>query len=204
MEESKPSSIQPNHVAQNTFRGETAPASAMGAARAPVTISAMFPPSDFFVCARRTRTDRATRHLSQTGPRHLPGEYRREYGNAAISAMRSRLNPRARSLAPAVLADLALDHLAGIRTLEQRAHAAAIDAVRRGLIFGLLRRHFIRRFCLRGAATALPRSPPANARMTVRRHVSAGSRLFVSRSMEIMAPPASTSRRIPLRSSAAC
>jgi hypothetical protein len=45
-----------------------------------------------------------------------------------------------KSLAPAVLADLAFDHLAGVRPLEQRAQAASVDAVRRVLIFSLLPR----------------------------------------------------------------
>src|SRR5450631_3505509 len=46
--------------------------------------------------------------------------------------------------APAVLADLTIDHLAGCRRFEQRAHSAAIKAAWRVLIFSLLPRHFFR------------------------------------------------------------
>src|SRR3984957_13572529 len=49
------------------------------------------------------------------------------------------------SLAPAVLADLAFDHLAGVRRLEQRAQFAAINVLWRVLILRLLPRHFFRR-----------------------------------------------------------
>jgi hypothetical protein len=45
MEESKPSSIHPNQVAQNTFPGETTPTTATGAAAGSVMIAVMFPPS---------------------------------------------------------------------------------------------------------------------------------------------------------------
>src|ERR1700749_4268551 len=64
-------------------------------------------------------------------------------GPVATSAVaRDSVRHRER-LAPAVLADLALDNLAGVRLLEQRAHAATVDAVRRVLVFRLLSRHFL-------------------------------------------------------------
>src|SRR5690348_13058559 len=55
--------------------------------------------------------------------------------------MRSILQRK--GLAPAVLADLTLDDLASGRRLEQRAQAAAIDTVRRVLIFGLRAGHLV-------------------------------------------------------------
>jgi hypothetical protein len=45
MEESKPSSIHPNQVAQNTLPGETTPVAATGAAVGSVMIAVIFPPS---------------------------------------------------------------------------------------------------------------------------------------------------------------
>ena len=63
----------------------------------------------------------------------------------ALTSIRQR-----ERIAPAVLADLALDHLAAIRPLKQRAQAAAIDALRRVLIFGLLPGHFVRSLRSRG------------------------------------------------------
>jgi hypothetical protein len=74
--------------------------------------------------------------------------------------------------APAVLADLAGDHLAGFRWLEQRAHGAAVNAIRRVPIFGLLRRHFF------GASVCEIRNknpadtPLATAPITFRRDLS--------------------------------
>src|ERR1700733_3952691 len=50
-----------------------------------------------------------------------------------------------KSLAPAVFANLTVDHLAGFRAFEQRAVGAAINTIWRSLILRLLPRHFFRR-----------------------------------------------------------
>jgi hypothetical protein len=75
MEESKPSSIQPNQVTQNIFPGETVLVLATDADDAPVTISAMFPPWRIVVVWRRYGGVSAVAHLTQTGRGHLLGEW---------------------------------------------------------------------------------------------------------------------------------
>src|ERR1700759_282089 len=55
-------------------------------------------------------------------------------GMTGLCCMPSNLIREREGLAPAVFADLAFDHLAGVRPFEQRAQAAAVDAVRRVLI----------------------------------------------------------------------
>src|ERR1700730_15223636 len=59
--------------------------------------------------------------------------------------------------APAVLSDFSVDHLAGCRCLEQRAHSATVNAVWGVLIFSLLPRHFFRCGGLRNAQHKLCR-----------------------------------------------
>src|ERR1700730_5242211 len=70
--------------------------------------------------------------------------------SCGLPALPSLIRER-EGFAPAILADLAVDHLAGCRCLEQRAHSATVNAVRRVLIFSLLPRHFFRCGGLRNA-----------------------------------------------------
>jgi hypothetical protein len=62
-------------------------------------------------------------------------------------------------LAPAVFADLAVDHLAVFRLLEQCAHGTAIDSVWRVLIFSLPPGHFFRCLGLRNPRQESCRKP---------------------------------------------
>src|ERR1700736_1140846 len=71
-------------------------------------------------------------------------------GAAVTASIRER-----EGFAPAVSADLAGDHLAVLRWLKQRAHSAAIKALRRVLVCGLLLCHLFRCFSLRN-----PKQPP--------------------------------------------
>jgi hypothetical protein len=75
MEESKPSSIQPNQVTQKIFLGETALVLATDADDASVTMSAMFPPGGLLLSAGRYGGVFAVAHPTQTGRGHLLGEW---------------------------------------------------------------------------------------------------------------------------------
>jgi hypothetical protein len=61
-----------------------------------------------------------------------------------VCSNRDNLIHQRKRLAPAVDADLTFDYIAAIRLLEQRAYSAAVDAIRRIPIFGLLRPGFPR------------------------------------------------------------
>lgn len=73
--------------------------------------------------------------------RKLASEKRRLGVSAAFFGLKQLIDGR-EGLAPAVFADIASDDLAGFRTFEQRAVAAAINAIWLVLILRLLPCHF--------------------------------------------------------------
>src|ERR1700704_2461722 len=86
--------------------------------------------------------------MERSAIRGRPSKPKSRISLRSIQATCQALIRQRKGLAPAVLADLTLDYLAGVRPFKQRAQSAAVNAVRRVLILRLLPRHFVRRACL--------------------------------------------------------